>query len=120
MIRTFCYKLKPTQAQAAWMLDILERLQDLQNSALNGRKVVYETGERTLGFNEQAKELTLARRRNTYYSDVPQDFQQHVSYSALTKHFRDSSGVSTREKRKAAKLRLAGDSASNNYRCLTH
>ena len=78
MIRTFGYKLKPTQAQVAWMLDILERLRQLQNSALNGRKAVYETEGRTLGFNEQAKELTIARGRDTYYSDVPQDFQQHV------------------------------------------
>ena len=60
------------------MLDILERLRQLQNSALNGRKVVYETEGRTLGFNEQTKELTLARGRDTYYRDVPQDFQQHV------------------------------------------
>ena len=52
MIRTFCYKLKPTKTQVAWMFDILERLRQLQNSALNGRKVVYETEGRTLGFNE--------------------------------------------------------------------
>ena len=78
MIRTFCYKLKPTQMQVAWMLDILERLRQLQNSALNGRKAVYEIEGRTLGFNEQAKELTAARGRDTYYRDVPQDFQQHI------------------------------------------
>ena len=78
MIRTFGYKLKPTQTQVIWLEDILERLRQLQNSALNGRKVVYETEGRTLGFNEQAKELTLARGRDTYYRDVPQDFQQHV------------------------------------------
>ena len=60
------------------MLDILERLRQLQNSALNGRKAVYETEGRTLGFNEQAKELTIARGRDTYYRAVPQDFQQHV------------------------------------------
>ena len=89
MIRTFCYKLKPTQTQVAWLVDILERLRlassplgglmpQLQNSALNGRKAVYETESRSLGFHEQAKELTAARRRDTYYRDVPQDFQQHV------------------------------------------
>ena len=78
MIRTFGYKLKPTQTQVIWLEDILERLRQLQNFALNGRKVVYETEGRTLGFNEQAKELTLARGRDTYYRDVPQDFQQHV------------------------------------------
>ena len=78
MIRTFGYKLKPTQTQVLWLEDILERLRQLQNSALNGRKAVYETEGRLLGFNEQAKELTLARGRDTYYSDVPQDFQQHV------------------------------------------
>ena len=78
MIRTFCYKLKPTKTQVLWLEDILERLRQLQNSALNGRKAVYETEGRTLGFNEQAKELTEARARDTYYSDVPQDFQQHV------------------------------------------
>ena len=78
MIRTFGYKLKPTKTQVLWLEDILERLRQLQNSALNGRKAVYETEGRTLGFNEQAKELTIARGRDTYYSDVPQDFQQHV------------------------------------------
>ena len=78
MIRTFGYKLKPTKTQVLWLEDILERLRQLQNSALNGRKAVYETEGRTLGYNEQAKELTLARGRDPYYSDVPQDFQQHV------------------------------------------
>ena len=78
MIRTFCYKLKPTQTQVAWLVDILERLRQLQNSALNGRKCVYETEGATLTFNEQAKELTAARKRDTYYREVPQDFQQHV------------------------------------------
>ena len=78
MIRTFCYKLKPTKTQVLWLEDILERLRQLQNSALNGRKAVYETEGRTLGYIEQAKELTLARGRDTYYRDVPQDFQQHV------------------------------------------
>ena len=78
MIRTFCYKLKPTQTQVAWMLDILERLRQLQNSALNGRKAVYETERRTLGFSEQCRELTAARRRDTYYRDVPAQFQQSV------------------------------------------
>ena len=61
-----------------WLEDILERLRQLQNSALNGRKAVYETETRSLGFHEQAKELTAARRRDTYYREVPQDFQQHV------------------------------------------
>ena len=60
------------------MLDILERLRQLQNSLLNGRKAVYETEKRTLGYYEQCRELTFARRRDTYYREVPSDFQKHV------------------------------------------
>ena len=78
MIRTFGYKLKPTKTQVLWLEDILERLRQLQNSALNGRKAVYETEGRTLGFSEQCRELTDARRRDTYYRDVPAQFQQSV------------------------------------------
>ena len=78
MIRTFGYKLKPTKTQVLWLEDILERLRQLQNSALNGRKCVYETEGRTLGFSEQCRELTDARRRDPYYRDVPAQFQQSV------------------------------------------
>ena len=78
MIRTFCYKLKPTKTQVLWFVEMLERLRQLQNSALNGRRAVYETEARTLSYNEQTKELTAARRRDAYYKDVPQDFQNHV------------------------------------------
>ena len=78
MIRTFCYKLKPTKTQVLWFEDILERLRQLQNSALNGRKAVYETEGRTLGFSEQCQELTVARRQDTYYLEVPAQFQQSV------------------------------------------
>ena len=78
MLRTYGYKLKPTKTQVLWLEDILERLRHLQNSAINGRKAVYETETRTLSYNEQARELTVARQRDTYYKDVPAQFQQNV------------------------------------------
>ena len=78
MNRTFCYKLKPTKTQVLWLEDTLERLRQLQNSALNGRKAVYETENRTLSYNEQAAELTRARQRDTFYQEVPVQFQQNV------------------------------------------
>ena len=78
MLRTYGYKLKPTKTQVLWLEDILERLRQLQNSALNGRKAVYETETRTLSYNEQARELTVARQRDEWYKDVPAQFQQNV------------------------------------------
>ena len=78
MLRTYGYKLKPTKTQVLWLEDILERLRHLQNSVINGRKAVYETETRTLSYNEQARELTVARQRDTYYKEVPAQFQQNV------------------------------------------
>ena len=78
MIRTFAYKLKPTKTQERWLFDMLERLRDLQNSARNGRIAAYEAEGITLSYIEQTKELTQARKRESYYKDVPQDFQNHA------------------------------------------
>ena len=57
---------------------MLERLRDLQNSARNGRRAAYEAEGITLTYIEQTKELTQARQRESYYKDVPQDFQNHA------------------------------------------
>ena len=78
MIRTFAYKLKPTKTQERWLFEMLERLRDLQNSARNGRRAAYEAEGITLTYIEQTKELTQARQRESYYKDVPQDFQNHA------------------------------------------
>ena len=78
MIRTFAYKLKPTKTQERWLFEMLERLRDLQNSARNGRIAAYEAEGITLTYIKQTKELTQARQRESYYKDVPQDFQNHA------------------------------------------
>ena len=78
MIRTYAYQLKPTKTQERWLYEMLERLRDLQNSARNGRMAAHEAEGITLTYADQGKELTRARNRETYYKDVPQDFQNHV------------------------------------------
>ena len=78
MIRTYAFQLKPTKTQERWLYEMLERLRDLQNSARNGRMAAYEAEDITLTYADQGKELTQARARDTYYKDVPQDFQNHV------------------------------------------
>lgn len=78
MMRTFAYQLKPTKLQVAWLVDMLERCRELQNSARNGRMAVYETEGRSLSYAEQTKALKRARDREDYYREVPQDFQNHT------------------------------------------
>ena len=78
MHKVFRYQIKPTKTQETWFLDMLERCRELQNSALNGRKVAWAAEGKSLSFADQCRELTLARERDSYYGDVPVVFQQRI------------------------------------------
>lgn len=78
MIRTFKYRLYPSKTQQRQLMEWLERLCELHNSARNNRMAVYEIEQRSVSFNEQSALLTQARAKFDDYRAVPQDFQQHA------------------------------------------
>ena len=75
---TFQYPVYPTKTQEETLLDYLDRLCALQNSARNNRKYAYEEEGRFVSQGEQEKLLTAARKTYDDFRAVPQDFQVSV------------------------------------------
>jgi len=75
---TFQYPVYPTKTQEETLLDWLDHLCELQNSARNNRKYVYEDEGRFVSQGEQEKLLTAAREKYDDFRQVPQDFQVSV------------------------------------------
>ena len=72
---TFKYPVYPTKTQQETLLDWLDHLCELQNSARNNRKYAYEEEGRFVSQGEQEKLLTAAREKYDDFREVPQDFQ---------------------------------------------
>ena len=75
MRRTFRYPVYPTQAQEITLLEWLDHLCELQNSARHDRKVAWETEGERVSCNAQQKKLTVAREKYADFRAVPQDMQ---------------------------------------------
>ena len=75
---TFKYPVYPTKTQEETLLDWLDHLCELQNSARNNRKYAYEEEGRFVSQGEQEKLLTAARNTYNDFREVPQDFQVSV------------------------------------------
>ena len=75
---TFKYPVYPTKTQEETLLDWLDHLCELQNSARNHRKYAYEEEGRFVSQGEQEKLLTAARNTYNDFREVPQDFQVSV------------------------------------------
>ena len=78
MRRTFKYPVYPTRTQEERLLDWLDHLCDLQNSARHDRLVAYETAGSFVSLYDQQTLLTSAREKYDDFREVPQDFQNHV------------------------------------------
>ena len=72
---TFRYPVYPTQTQETTLLQWLDHLCELQNSARHDRKVAWETEGQSISCNEQQKKLTVAREKYADFREVPQDMQ---------------------------------------------
>ena len=72
---TFKYPVYPTQAQGRTLLEWLNHLCELQNSARHDRKVAWETEGESVSCNDQQRKLTVAREKYTDFREVPQDMQ---------------------------------------------
>ena len=72
---TFKYPVYPTQTQQTTLLQWLEHLCHLQNSARHDRIVAWETNDESVSLNAQQKKLTVAREKYDDFRDVPQDMQ---------------------------------------------
>ena len=75
---TFKYPVYPTQTQETTLLQWLEHLCELQNSARHDRLVAYETEGSFVSLYDQQKLLTAAREKYNDFREVPQDFQNHA------------------------------------------
>ena len=75
---TFQYPVYPTRTQEQTLLDWLDHLCELQNSARNNRKHAYEEEGRFISQGEQEKLLRVAREKYDDFRAVPQDFQVSV------------------------------------------
>ncbi len=75
---TFRYPVYPTQTQEETLLEWLDHLCELQNSARHDRLVAYETEGAFVTLNEQQVLLTAAREKYDDFREVPQDFQNHA------------------------------------------
>jgi putative transposase len=63
-MKTFKFRLYPTSAQITAMNAMIEAHRAVYNSALNERKLVYETTKKSVGYVQQARWLKGARERN--------------------------------------------------------
>ena len=72
---TFKYPVYPTQTQAHTLLEWLDHLCELQNSARHDRIVVRETENRFVTQYDQQALLTVARKKYDDFRGVPQDMQ---------------------------------------------
>jgi len=71
MIRTYKYPLEPNRRQKAILERWLEKCRLLYNVALEQRREWYRMAKRSLGYNEQTKELTELRTVDPTYAEVP-------------------------------------------------
>ena len=75
---TFRYPVYPTQTQEITLLNWLDHLCDLQNSARHDRLVAYETEGTFVSLDAQQHLLKAAREKYDDFQEVPQDFQNHA------------------------------------------
>ena len=78
MRRTFKYPVYPTRTQETTLLQWLDHLCELQNSARHDRIVAKEVEDRFVSLSEQQDKLTAAREKYDDFREVPQDFQNHA------------------------------------------
>ena len=72
---TFRYPVYPTKTQETTLLNYLDHLCELQNSARHDRKVAWETEGERVSCNDQQKKLKVAREKYEDFRQVPQDMQ---------------------------------------------
>ena len=75
---TFKFPISPTQTQEQTLLEWLDHLCELQNSARHDRLVALETENRFVSLSDQQDLLTAAREKYDDFREVPQDFQNHA------------------------------------------
>ena len=72
---TFRYPVYPTKTQETTLLNWLDHLCKLQNSARHDRKVAWETEGEHVSYNDQSRKLKVAREKYEDFREVPQDMQ---------------------------------------------
>ena len=75
---TFRYPVYPTKIQETTLLEWLDHLCELQNSARNNRKFAHEEEGRFVSLYDQEQLLKIAREKYDDFREVPQDFQVSI------------------------------------------
>ena len=85
VIKTFCYKLRPSRSQEAALDEALETCRHLYNRALAERKDAYEQEQRSVGFKEQCAALPQAKKESAFlprvHSQVLQDVLHRLDHA---------------------------------------
>ena len=76
--KAFHYRLYPTPTQEQTLLFVLRRCRHLYNSALEQRKAFYQMRRKSLGYSEQAAELTDLKAAYPAYQDIHSQVLQDV------------------------------------------
>jgi putative transposase len=77
-MRTYVYKMRPTNAQVAVLIDTLETCRRLYNHALAERKIAWEEHGETIGFARQCASLPVLKRDSSYLPRVYSQVLQNV------------------------------------------
>jgi putative transposase len=77
-MRTYVYKLRPTEDQETALLTTLETCRHLYNRALAERKEAWEQEQRSVTFAAQCAALPAQKRENPYLPAVHSQVLQHV------------------------------------------
>jgi putative transposase len=76
--KAFQYRLYPTPKQEQTLLFVLRRCRHLSNSALEQRKAFYQMRRKSLGYSQQAAELTDLKAAYPAYQDIYSQVLQDV------------------------------------------
>ena len=76
--KAFKYRLSPTPKQEQHLLFVLRRCRELYNSGLEQRKAFYQMRRKSLGYSQQAAELTDLKAAYPAYQDIYSQVLQDV------------------------------------------
>src|SRR5215210_8000398 len=78
MRRSYKYRLYPNKAQSDHLTGMLITLRRLYNTALEQRKVAWETEQRSVKFAEQSRWFTEARKTDPYFAQINRNAAQSI------------------------------------------
>ncbi len=69
-LKAYKYRLYPTKKQAVRLQEVLDRTRELYNAALQERKDAYRMAHVSIGYTQQAAQLTAIKEIRPEYADI--------------------------------------------------